>query len=246
VYGALSADRLRAELGRVLAEPTAFAVVAELRRLGAPALLGSGASALRERDATLGRADARTRGMTLSSATRESLAILALGAGGGPAAVNGIGLRLGLPAERLAALRRARTDAPALLGRLARAGDRSEAYRTLAAAPELSAGWALLAAAWDRAAGRRAMRSARRSAGFLSRHLRQWRHMRPLIDGDDLRALHVTPGPRFGVLLRQSRAAQVGGRFRTRAGALRWLRRALPTRSRPPSQADRKGKRGSV
>ncbi|PYM53557.1 MAG: hypothetical protein DMD79_26205, partial [Candidatus Rokuibacteriota bacterium] len=70
--------------------------------------------------------------------------------------------------------------------------------------------------------------------------LATWRHVRPLLGGDDLRALGLKPGPRFGALLRGLTAEQVAGRARTRAQAARWLAaRAGAARRPPPSRAER-------
>jgi tRNA nucleotidyltransferase (CCA-adding enzyme) len=240
-YTALSADRLRAELGRVLAEPAPGAVLGRLGRLGALRLLGLDAPPVRESAAVLSRLFRRTRRLALAADTREKLAVLALTAASGSVTAERTGRRLGLPARSLAAIRQARASAPGLLERLDRAADPGDAYRVLDGAPEPAVAWALGLAPEGSA------------ARHLARYLGRWRHARPLLGGEDLMALGLVPSPRFRDLLREARAAQASGRLRTRAGALRWLRRAIPPSPRATSrftpsrsQADPQRKGGSV
>ncbi|MCX7861134.1 MAG: CCA tRNA nucleotidyltransferase, partial [Chloroflexus sp.] len=60
-----------------------------------------------------------------------------------------------------------------------------------------------------------------------SRYLREWRSLRPPLNGDDLRALGVTPGPRLGQLLYELRAATLDGLITDRAAAEQWVRQQL-------------------
>jgi tRNA nucleotidyltransferase (CCA-adding enzyme) len=213
VYGALSGDRLRAELALVLEEPEPARALTALGRLGAfrlgwPAYRFSAPAAARL--AAVGRGLAT---LPLAAPTRLGLAMLALSTPLEPAtASEWLGRYGATPAER-EALDQARREAPGLARRIARAAGPGEAYAALRQAPELSAAWAWVLA------GRPAPRR------LVAEHLRRWRDMRPLLDGDDLRALGLAPGPRFGRLLAGLRAAQVAGRVRTRAEAVAWVRR---------------------
>ncbi|WP_322512437.1 CCA tRNA nucleotidyltransferase [Chloroflexus sp.] len=61
----------------------------------------------------------------------------------------------------------------------------------------------------------------------IARYLREWRSLRPPLNGDDLRALGVTPGPRLGQLLHELRAATLDGLITDRAAAEQWVRQQL-------------------
>ena len=45
----------------------------------------------------------------------------------------------------------------------------------------------------------------------LSEYLSKWQHIKPIATGDDLKARGLEPGPRFGEILRQLRAAWLDG-----------------------------------
>jgi poly(A) polymerase len=47
----------------------------------------------------------------------------------------------------------------------------------------------------------------------------------PLVRGDDLIAMGLTPGPIFSVILRQVEDQQLGGELRSREEALEWVKR---------------------
>ena len=47
----------------------------------------------------------------------------------------------------------------------------------------------------------------------------------PLVRGDDLKALGLKPGPRFGEILEAVETRQLEGAFRDRDEALDWVRR---------------------
>jgi tRNA nucleotidyltransferase (CCA-adding enzyme) len=213
VYDALSGDRLRAELARVLEEPDPARVLAALARLGAfrlgwPAYRFTAAAAARL--AAVGRALAA---LPLAPPTRLPLVFLALTASLAPEAAADWAARHGATSPERAALDRARREAPELARRLARGAGPGEAYAALRGVPELSAAWTWVLA--GRPAGRRR----------VAEHLGRWRELPALLDGNDLRALGVVPGPRFGRLLAGLRVAQVAGRVRTRAEAEAWVRR---------------------
>ena len=48
----------------------------------------------------------------------------------------------------------------------------------------------------------------------LSEYLAKWQHVKPITTGDDLKARGLEPGPRFGEILRQLRAAWLDGEVR--------------------------------
>lgn len=223
-YGALSGDRLREELERLLAEPRYAAALREATRLGAWDLLGARlarpATACRHAVAAL----ALARRTALAPASATGLLLLALARG--REAADRWAARLALPPTQREAIRRARDRGPAMLTRLRAAPDAAGAYAILREVPELCAAWARLLAR-DRAARR-----------YLDAHLRRWRHLRPLASGDDLAALGVPAGPAVGALLQGLLAAQAAGRVRDRGAALRWLRRAargMPAPSAHPT-----------
>ena len=233
VYAALSADRLRAEWRRVLAEPAPATVLAGLARAGALPLLGLEAPFGPPSQIRLARLARRTARLPLSADTREALAVLALASDAGEPAVERMTQRLGLPPRSAAALAGARARAPSLLDRLAAASGFGSACAMLDGTPEAVAAWGLILASPGLVARR------------LGRYLRVWSGgtvTQPLLGGDDVRKLGLAPGPRVGVLLRAARAAQLSGRIRTRTAALRWLRRqtAVPgARAAPPSTSRR-------
>jgi tRNA nucleotidyltransferase (CCA-adding enzyme) len=212
VYGALSADRLRAELELALAEPRPAAVLREAGRLGAWGLLCPGAVPHHRALGLLAAALAPRALAGLSPDTALALCLLALG-GGRPGADPGAS-PLATPAVR-ASIERARADAPAILARLARARGRAAAYTSLVGVPEATVAWARVVA--TRPAARR----------HLDRYLRNWRRPATLATGDDIVALGVSAGPAVGALLHGLRAMQAAGKVRSRAGALRWLAGAV-------------------
>ncbi len=70
-----------------------------------------------------------------------------------------------------------------------------------------------------------------------ARYLREWRSLRPLLNGDDLRGLGVAPGPHIGRLLRDLRAATLDGIVSDRATAEQWVRQQL-TGALAPDRTD--------
>jgi tRNA nucleotidyltransferase (CCA-adding enzyme) len=213
VYDGLSGDRLRAELARVLEEPEPARVLTALGRLGAFRL---GWPAYRFPAVAAARLAAVGRGLTalaLAPPSRLGLVVLALGEPLEPAAAAGWAERYGATPPEREALARARREGPDLVRRLAHAAGPGAAYAALRGVPELSAAWA-----WT-LAGRPGPRR------LIAEHLRRWRDLPALLDGEDLQDLGLAPGPRFGRLLAGLRAAQVAGRVRTRAQAVAWVRR---------------------
>ena len=68
-------------------------------------------------------------------------------------------------------------------------------------------------------------------AGDVCReYLSRWRHVRPLLDGDDLLALGVTPGVAVGEMLKQLHRAQLQVNGMTRDQEIELVRAALPAR----------------
>jgi tRNA nucleotidyltransferase (CCA-adding enzyme) len=208
VYQALSGDRLRAEMELMLAERRPGVGLREAARLGAWGLVGGGASAGRHGPRRLAAAVAPRALDGLSPDTPMALALLALA--DGSRAVEAWMDRLAIPPVRREAIRHARGNAPRLVARLARAGDRTAAYRMLQGVPEVTLAWARSLATG----------AARRR---LDRHIRSGRRLPALARGDDVGALGVPPGPAVGEILRALRIAQVAGQVRSRSGALRWL-----------------------
>jgi tRNA nucleotidyltransferase (CCA-adding enzyme) len=212
VYQALSVERLRAELELVLAERQPSAVLREAGRLGAWRLVSPGAGpsqrTMRLLDATL--APRALAGLAPDAALALCLLALSEGAENPDTASS----HLATPAVRNA-VRQARTDAPHLLARLARARGRDAAYTVLEGAPEVTLAWA------------RALTRSRAARRRLDGHLRSRHRPKTLATGDDILALGVRAGPVVGRLLREIRTMQAAGRIRSRAGALRWLAGAV-------------------
>jgi len=207
-YAALSAQRVRAELERLLAEPRALRALTVMDGLAGWGVVGPRAA----------RSPARRRvqdvARRLGLGPDHRLALLVLSLTPDAETAEAWARRLGLRADVRGAMRRARADAPALLRRLRAARERGRAFALVREATGPTAAWAL-------AAGPRGPAVRR-----LDRVLRR-RPQRPLVTGDDLIAQGMEPGPALGAVLRQLAAAQAAGRVRGRAGALRWARAAL-------------------
>lgn len=54
-------------------------------------------------------------------------------------------------------------------------------------------------------------------------YLEEWRYAQPLLTGDDLQGLGVSPGPRMGELLRGLRDARLDGEVSTREDEVEWV-----------------------
>jgi tRNA nucleotidyltransferase (CCA-adding enzyme) len=61
-------------------------------------------------------------------------------------------------------------------------------------------------------------------AAVLARYLDTWRHVRPLLTGDDLRALGIPPGPRYRTILAALRDARLDGRVQSREDEIALVR----------------------
>jgi len=61
----------------------------------------------------------------------------------------------------------------------------------------------------------------------LSDYLSKWQHVKPVTTGDDLKARGLEPGPRFGEILRQLRAAWLDGEVKTKEEELKLLDKLL-------------------
>ncbi|MBI2460353.1 MAG: CCA tRNA nucleotidyltransferase [Candidatus Rokubacteria bacterium] len=215
VYQALSGQRLEAELEAILREARPAAILARLGRLGAFRLL---LPAYRFRQATAARLEAAAAVMEqapLSPETARCLYLLALTEPLRPDGVEAWERRLALPPPPRELLERCRREALSLARALGRAAGSSEAYFQLRAVPEAVGAWALVLARGG---------PARR---HLTEHLARWRWLRPLLSGEDLKALGLAPGPLYRQLLDRLLAAQLEGRITTRAGAEAWAREAV-------------------
>ncbi len=228
-YGALSGDRLRAELLLALAEPDPVAVLVGAARLGAWRLVVPGART----DGRIARrlAAALRDRATLAPETVLALAVLAVAER--PAAAEAGAARLAMAPGLRAAVRRAGSAAPGIVAGLRGVSSAGLAYARLAGTPELDAAWA------------RVLAGRGRAARYLDRYLREWRALRPLATGADVGALGVPPGPAVGRLLRELLAAQAAGRVRRRPDALRWLRTAIGGKAAEPgAELTLSGQRG--
>ena len=61
----------------------------------------------------------------------------------------------------------------------------------------------------------------------LSEYLSKWQYVKPITTGDDLKARGLEPGPRFGEILRQLRAAWLDGEVKSDDEESKWLRAIL-------------------
>ncbi len=61
----------------------------------------------------------------------------------------------------------------------------------------------------------------------LSEYLAKWQHVKPITTGDDLKARGLEPGPRFGEILRQLRAAWLDGEVETKEEEVKLVQRLL-------------------
>ncbi len=208
----LSAARVRREIERLLAEPHAARAVLTAVRFGVLPAIETGLAAPEVR-AALRRADARgLRGLAL------------LGA-----------LTYPLPAERAAAFRE-RIGASRRQAQVLHAVVRlREAEQAMAAARRPSEASAIVGAApreaAEAASAAAASAAARRS---LTRYLDASRRRTPL-DGHDLLALGVPPGPPVGAMLSALHDAALDGLVRGRAQAERFVQVRLGAEELVPS-----------
>ena len=203
---AISGDRLRHELERVFDEPRAAAVLRLLRDSGA---LRAIHTSLHPDDATLALIDdvagEPERG---GRAVMLSLLVSSLT----ESAASGLARRLNMGAhwERVMRDTIALRDVP---GRLASADVRpSDAYELLSAYHEDALRGCVL---WAR---------GEPASVWASRYLDELRHVRPLLNGDDLLALGVERGPAVGETLRALRRARLDGEVSTRDEEVSYVR----------------------
>ncbi len=200
---AISGDRLRHELERVFDEPRAAAVLRLLRDWGALRVIHTSLDA---DNATLALID---------------------GAGGGPD-TRPVLLSLlvsSLPADA----------APALTRRLNMGADWSRIVRDTIALRDVvgqlhrpglrpSEVDGLLSAYDEHALRARALTTGDPAAAWVRRYLDELRHVRPLLDGNDLLALGVERGPGVGEALRALRRARLDGEVRSRDDEVAYVR----------------------
>lgn len=73
----------------------------------------------------------------------------------------------------------------------------------------------------------RAMLEDGETAALLERYYREWRHVKTAVNGDDLRAMKLKPGPEFGRWLDQLLAARLDGEVHTRAEEMALLQELI-------------------
>ena len=204
---AISGDRLRHELERVFDEPRAAPILRILRDAG---VLRAISPSLDADDAAL----ARIGELALGPERGARPVLLSLLVSSMPAAAaRALVRRLNMGADWARVVR----DTIALrdvLRRLQRSSLRpSEVDDLLSAYDE----HVLRASA--------ALASDALAASRVRRYLDELRHVRPLLDGNDLLALGVGRGPEVGALLRALRRARLDGEVRTREDEVAYLRR---------------------
>lgn len=65
------------------------------------------------------------------------------------------------------------------------------------------------------------------------KYLSEWRHIKPHTTGDDLKKRGLEPGPKYGEILRQLRAAWLDGQVKSDAEELKLLETILQRKTRP-------------
>ena len=203
---AISGDRLRHELERVFDEPRAAPILRILRDAG---VLRAISPSLDADDAALARIGELALGPERGARpVLLSLLVSSMPAAAAPALVR----RLNMGAEWARVVR----DTIALrdvLGRLERSGLRPSEVDDLLRTYEEHA---LRAGA--------ALASEDLAASWVRRYLDELRHVRPLLDGNDLLALGVERGPEVGELLRALRNARLDGEVHTREDEVAYAR----------------------
>jgi len=64
---------------------------------------------------------------------------------------------------------------------------------------------------------------------YISQYLTQLRNVRSSLNGDDLKALGIPPGPRYRKLLAELTDARLDGEIRTREEEIEYVKRTLKT-----------------
>ena len=194
----ISGDRLRHELERVLDERRAAPILRLLRDAGA---LSAIHPSLDPDDATLALID-EVAGEPERGGRAVMLSVLVSSLSEGAAAELARRLNMGANWTRVVRDTIALRDAA---GRLASAGVRpSDAYETLTAYHEDALRGCVL---WAR---------GEPASAWARRYLDALRHVRTLLNGDDLLALGVERGPAVGETLRSLLRARLNGEVRTR------------------------------
>jgi tRNA nucleotidyltransferase (CCA-adding enzyme) len=65
------------------------------------------------------------------------------------------------------------------------------------------------------------------AAGQIERYFREWRHVRTILDGNDLLALGLKPGPQIGRLLEQLLVARLDSAVSDEAGERQLLQELI-------------------
>ncbi|HEU5321469.1 MAG TPA: hypothetical protein VFX28_11740, partial [Methylomirabilota bacterium] len=213
-YPALSAQRVAAELERLLAEDRPEAVLRRLGRAGVLRLLDPRYRFTRAAEARLARLADTLRWTAHAglAAPPLELAGLALVADQ-PRAVAAAALaRLALSGEPLARTLRALDEAPELCARLAAARARSGAARLLRGRSATELAWARLAGTGE-------------AAACVEWFAGPGRRTAPSLRGDDVLALGVARGPDVTRVLAALRDARVDGKITDRQGEIDYVRR---------------------
>ena len=199
---AISGDRLRNELYKMLGEPDPAAC---LRLAGELGLLRTMHAALADQNAIAGNA------AKAGIAGSEAAMAAAMAWGLSPEEAKSLASRLRLRSADAAVMEDVARIAE-LRPALTREGLRpSEAVRLLDG--QSAEALQVVAALTDDAQVERLVRI----------YLEEWRYAQPLLTGDDLQELGASPGPRMGELLRGLRDARLDGEVSTRKDEVEWV-----------------------
>jgi tRNA nucleotidyltransferase (CCA-adding enzyme) len=214
----ISGARVRHELERIAIEPRAAAILARGEALGA---LGATHAALRFAPV----ADAVERAVQRAMPHRMEVGFALLLAGASEGQRHDAIGRLALTGAQDAAVR----GVVGLQGIATNLGEEglppSEVVRLLEGRPVAAIeAFALL---------REGSPAGERARQYLD----EWRRVRPRLDGHDLAALGVEPGPPVGTLLRLLRDARLDGRTRDRDAEERLVAQTLAQQQTPPAIA---------
>ncbi len=204
---AISGDRLRHELEKVFDEPSAARVLRLLRDAG---VLRAVHPSLDPDDATLAPIDETAGGCPDTRLVLLSLLVSSLPAEAAPTLIRR--LNMGTDWARVVDDTIALRD---VVGRLRRSGLRPSEVD------------GLLSVYDEHALRASAVTDDDPAAAWVRRYLDDLRHVRPLLDGNDLLALGVERGPRMGELLRALRRARLDGEVVTREDEVAYVRGRL-------------------
>ena len=199
--GTISPPRVHREMGRILEEPKAWAILLSAQHLGALSAIHP----------ALGKPEV-AQALRAARRLEEPLALLgALLYGVRPEEAEAAAQRLALTARQWQVVRQVqelKTREPSLAGAGLVPHELVELVEHL-----LPASVRTLAATGASAVVRR-----------LRRYLDRWRHIKPALNGDALVELGVTPGPQVGRLLRELRNGRVDRRLRSREAETAYVR----------------------